>query len=134
MTIKFQSTEIMRTSFSFVFLTPPLLQFQRWSHRCASVYSPIKSCKMYFLLKMASKGLTTVYVLCSTLLLDILEILILNGNIHLVLANNQFSSIFGEKKEALTTLFPLYLALCSFCISLLFVFPLYAEDIPFHVC
>lgn len=78
---------------------------------------------------MVLQGLTTAEVLCSTLLLDNLEILIINGNIHLIFANNQISSIFGEKKETLITSFHLFLAFCSFCISLLLV-----EDTPSRVC
>lgn len=58
------------------------------------MYPPIKSCKMYFL----DNGFTRLNILCSTPLLDKLEVLIVNGNIHLMFAYNQISSIFGEKK------------------------------------
>lgn len=83
---------------------------------------------------MALHGLKTVQVVCSILLLDNLEILIiiLNGNIHLMFANKQISGISREKMELLTTLLHLVLACHSSCISLCFVFPVYAEDIPLH--
>lgn len=59
-------------------------------------------------------------VLCSTLLLDNLEIFISNGKIHLMFANNHTSSILGEKKESLTTSlifsFLFLLRESSFCI------------------
>jgi len=48
---------------------------------------------------MALRGITIVEVLCSTLLLDNLEILIINGNIQLMLVNNQISSIFAERRN-----------------------------------
>lgn len=67
--------------------------------------------------------------------LDNLEIfiIILNGNIHLLFANNQISGISEDKNELPTTWFHLFSAGHCFCLSLCSSFPVYVEDIPLHV-